>query len=737
MAESIFINYRRGEDQAAAGRLYDQLEATFTRERIFIDVDNIAPGRDFTEELATRVAQCDIFLAVVGKRWADVVDVDGSRRLDNPNDWVRVEIESAQRLGKHIIPVLVDGAEMPRPEKLPDALQPFARRNAARLTHERFRADVQALVVAIGKLREAERARLHAQPSTRPRDAEAAAPAAAGRRIAPTAIAALAALAAIAAGAGVFVWRSSSPSPVAIDASAKRAEAGGPSISSPTPTRIVAAAPTSTPASTPTASAASAPTPPASPVATASPGVPPPRAVKLETVEAKPTPSVAPTVAALSTPTVEPTPTASAATEPPTPPASPVATASPGVPPPRAVKLETVEAKPTPSVAPTVAALSTPTVEPTPTASAATEPPTPPASPVATASPGVPPPREVKLETVEARPTPSAAPTVAALPTLTVEPTPTVAASPPPTVEPAPLSSAAATAEPPPPREVKLKIDEAQPTPSATPNVVASASPPPAAPPASGPQVEVALAAPVAKPAGVDLAAMTPLVAAELRRLGCYNGAATNWDAVDLRLAVDKFAELAKLATFPAEPDVGLLAALKSEPDHFCSPTVIASAPPTPPPTALAASEPQVALAAPVAKPAGADLAAMTPLVAAELRRLGCYAGAASEWDAVDLRLAVDKFAELAKLASIPAEPDVGFLAALKREPDHFCAPQCSPREVASGGRCVPKTCAPNQILARDGACVARQPKPQPATAARAPAAGKRCFSFNGSSYCE
>jgi hypothetical protein len=356
---------------------------------------------------------------------------------------------------------------------------------------------------------------------------------------------------------------------------------------------------------------------------------------------------------------------------------------------------------------------------------------------VATASPGVPPPREVKLETVEARPTPSAAPTVAALPTLTVEPTPTVAASPPPTVEPAPLSSAAATAEPPPPREVKLKIDEAQPTPSATPNVVASASPPPAAPPASGPQVEVALAAPVAKPAGVDLAAMTPLVAAELRRLGCYNGAATNWDAVDLRLAVDKFAELAKLATFPAEPDVGLLAALKSEPDHFCSPTVIASAPPTPPPTALAASEPQVALAAPVAKPAGADLAAMTPLVAAELRRLGCYAGAASEWDAVDLRLAVDKFAELAKLASIPAEPDVGFLAALKREPDHFCAPQCSPREVASGGRCVPKTCAPNQILARDGACVARQPKPQPATAARAPAAGKRCFSFNGSSYCE
>ena len=172
MGESIFINYRRGEDQAAAGRLYDQLEATFTRARIFIDVDNIAPGRDFTEELATRVEQCDVFLAVVGRRWADVVDIDGSRRLDNPNDWVRVEIESAQRLGKHIIPVLVDGAEMPRPEKLPDALQPFARRNAARLTHERFRADVQALVAAIGRLRETERARLEGQPTPSPGGAE-------------------------------------------------------------------------------------------------------------------------------------------------------------------------------------------------------------------------------------------------------------------------------------------------------------------------------------------------------------------------------------------------------------------------------------------------------------------------------------------------------------------------------------------------------------------------------------
>ena len=151
------------------------------------------------------------------------------------------------------------------------------------------------------------------------------------------------------------------------------------------------------------------------------------------------------------------------------------------------------------------------------------------------------------------------------------------------------------------------------------------------------------------------------------------------------------------------------------------------------------ASGPQVALAVPAATPATIDLAVLTPLVAAELRRLGCYSGSATAWDAVDLRLGVDKFAELAKLASLPAEPDLELLATLKSEPDHFCPPQCTPREVASDGRCLPKTCAPDQILTREGACVARQPKSQTTAAARAPApaAGKRCFTFNGSSYCE
>jgi hypothetical protein len=151
--EIIFINYRRADDQSAAGRLYDQLEGVFTRARIFIDVDSIPPGRDFAQEVAERVIQCDIFLALIGRHWVDATDDDGVRRLDNPNDWVRIEIEAALRLDKHIIPVLVDGAEMPHPDKLPESLRLLTRRNAIRLTHERFRADVLGLIDAIGKLR--------------------------------------------------------------------------------------------------------------------------------------------------------------------------------------------------------------------------------------------------------------------------------------------------------------------------------------------------------------------------------------------------------------------------------------------------------------------------------------------------------------------------------------------------------------------------------------------------------
>jgi hypothetical protein len=149
MAAKIFINYRRGDDPGYTGRLFDWLQDVFDRQQLFIDVDNIAPGLDFVHELDERVGECDVMLAVIGKGWIDARDATGIRRLDDPSDFVRIEIESALSQGKRVIPVLVGDAQMPRADELPEALRPLVRRNAVRLTHERFSADIQGLVKAL------------------------------------------------------------------------------------------------------------------------------------------------------------------------------------------------------------------------------------------------------------------------------------------------------------------------------------------------------------------------------------------------------------------------------------------------------------------------------------------------------------------------------------------------------------------------------------------------------------
>jgi hypothetical protein len=149
MMGKIFINYRRGDDPGNTGRLFDRLQEVFAPEQLFLDVDNIAPGLDFVRVLNERIAECDIVLAVIGKNWSDARDATGNRRLDDPDDFVRIEIASALTQGKRVIPVLVGEAQMPRPDELPEALRPLARRNAVRLTHERYRADMQGLVKAL------------------------------------------------------------------------------------------------------------------------------------------------------------------------------------------------------------------------------------------------------------------------------------------------------------------------------------------------------------------------------------------------------------------------------------------------------------------------------------------------------------------------------------------------------------------------------------------------------------
>jgi uncharacterized membrane protein YhaH (DUF805 family) len=145
MEGCIFINYRRRISGAAAGRLTDRLVQHFDHERLFMDVDGIEPGVDFVKALDDQVARCIAFLAVIGPGWSDLKNAEGQRRLDQPDDHVRVEIESALKRDIRVIPVLVDGASMPTAEELPDSLKPLSRRNAVTLSHHRFGSEVDEL----------------------------------------------------------------------------------------------------------------------------------------------------------------------------------------------------------------------------------------------------------------------------------------------------------------------------------------------------------------------------------------------------------------------------------------------------------------------------------------------------------------------------------------------------------------------------------------------------------------
>ena len=146
----IFISYRRDDAPGSAGRLYDRLADSFPREALFMDVDAMVPGVDFVRELDDAVQGCDVLLAVIGRHWLDAATPGGERRLDDPEDFVRIEVETALRQGVRVIPVLVDGAEMPAAEELPEPLKPLARRHAVEISHSRFASDADRLVRAFG-----------------------------------------------------------------------------------------------------------------------------------------------------------------------------------------------------------------------------------------------------------------------------------------------------------------------------------------------------------------------------------------------------------------------------------------------------------------------------------------------------------------------------------------------------------------------------------------------------------
>jgi hypothetical protein len=114
MAGKIFISYRRDDSIGTAGRLHDRLAQAFGRNNLFMDVEHVPAGVDFVDHLHSQVAACDVFLAVIGLNWLNAKDDEGRRRLDNPDDFVTIEIAAALARNIRVIPVLVDGARIPK-----------------------------------------------------------------------------------------------------------------------------------------------------------------------------------------------------------------------------------------------------------------------------------------------------------------------------------------------------------------------------------------------------------------------------------------------------------------------------------------------------------------------------------------------------------------------------------------------------------------------------------------------
>ncbi len=130
----IFISYRRGVDENAAGRLFDRIESEFGRGSVFMDVDSVPLGVDFVEVVRKSIEECAVFLPIIGHGW-----IENIARLEDPNDFVRVETSLALAEEKlSIIPVLVGDVVMPSAETLPERLQPIVRRNGIRMVHKDF-----------------------------------------------------------------------------------------------------------------------------------------------------------------------------------------------------------------------------------------------------------------------------------------------------------------------------------------------------------------------------------------------------------------------------------------------------------------------------------------------------------------------------------------------------------------------------------------------------------------------
>ena len=152
MRGTIFINYRKDDSSWNALALYNELLKYFPKESIFKDFNTIRPGDDFVESIQRALSNCNVLLVVMSKNWLEVKDKHGNRRINDPDDLVRIEIATAIERNIQVIPVLFDNIPMPTNAELPENLKSLPRRQFVEIETTRFEADVKKLADAIKEL---------------------------------------------------------------------------------------------------------------------------------------------------------------------------------------------------------------------------------------------------------------------------------------------------------------------------------------------------------------------------------------------------------------------------------------------------------------------------------------------------------------------------------------------------------------------------------------------------------
>lgn len=146
MSESIFVSYRRDDAAAEAHSVLKSIEECVGEDYVFFDTSSISPGESWPDKLRSRIQEAKIVVAVIGTEWVRISDQWGIRRLDDPNDWVRKEIETALTSSAKLLPVLVKGARMPPKEVLPESIRELTSKQAIEIRRDYWDHDLQLLL---------------------------------------------------------------------------------------------------------------------------------------------------------------------------------------------------------------------------------------------------------------------------------------------------------------------------------------------------------------------------------------------------------------------------------------------------------------------------------------------------------------------------------------------------------------------------------------------------------------